>query len=87
MGEILKNGTKKLATLCQCRQFLPDEINVRHCQKKCEAWDERRDGWCLWYEKDSQMCTHIENDSTQKEDKEDTEKPSANLIKNLYKGV
>ena len=87
MGEILKNNTSRVATLCKCRT-LPNELDMMQCQKKCKEWEERRDGWCLFFEANSKMCTHLEDESTQKED---AEKPSplgnvgGNLIKNLYK--
>jgi len=83
MGEIFKNDSSGVATLCKCRT-LSTEFDMMHCQKKCDKWKERRDGWCRFFGAGSKMCTHRENDSTPKED---AEKPSANLIKNLYKGV
>ena len=63
MGEIFKDISKRVATLCLCRQYWPDAQAVRECMQKCEYWGVRSGGWCEHYvgtsQDGSQMCTHL----------------------------
>ena len=70
MSESQKDTSKRIATLCKCRDFWPDGKEVRKCMSECDHYESRAGGWCKYYvgtsEKEQQMCWHEEKKSADK---------------------
>jgi len=60
MGEILKDTSNRIVTLCKCGEE-NNSVNLRNCQMTCEYYESgRRGGWCCHYEAGAKMCRHQE---------------------------